>query len=342
MNKSMKKALVDVPVAIYPFVRPALCRKVFAQIKAARPSKLFIISDGPRNERERELVRESRDIFNGIDWECEVHKLYFDDNLGMFERGREAGKYIWSHADRCIFLEDDVVVSVSFFKFCAELLEKYKDDLRIHYISGLNYLGQYDEPEADYFFGYEAAIWGFAVWKRTIDMYTYQTSDKEKKYMIDRVRRLINKDMPGHWGYVSRYIETNNSAHASSTEFYKTFLCFAQHSLAIIPKINMVSNIGIGEGSAHSSDKLGKLPRAVQKLFNMKIYELPDDRPIIHPKFVIQDCLYDERARKINGFGHPVKNFFNKIERGLRCLVYGDFKKLFSGTKRYLLRLPPD
>ena len=45
--------------------------------------------------------------------------------------------------DRGIVLEDDDVVSDSFFYFCEELLEKYKDDERINMICGMNHLGHY-------------------------------------------------------------------------------------------------------------------------------------------------------------------------------------------------------
>jgi hypothetical protein len=88
-----------------------------------------------------------------------MYKTYFDAQSSIF-----------SIVDRCIFLEDDVLVSVSFFRYCEELLEKYRDDLRVHYISGMNYLGKYSGPNSDYFFSGEGSIWGYATWKRTIEL----------------------------------------------------------------------------------------------------------------------------------------------------------------------------
>lgn len=82
----MKPYLVDVPVLLFVFIRPDTLEKVFEVIREARPSKLFLVSDGPRinNEADRKLIEESRTIVNNIDWECEVNRLYFDENQGMY------------------------------------------------------------------------------------------------------------------------------------------------------------------------------------------------------------------------------------------------------------------
>lgn len=47
----MKRALVDVPVLLIFFTRPDTFKKVFEKVKEARPSKLFLACDGPRDNR---------------------------------------------------------------------------------------------------------------------------------------------------------------------------------------------------------------------------------------------------------------------------------------------------
>lgn len=79
----MKKALIDVPVLLLFFVRPDTFRKVFEQVKEARPSKLFLFQDGAREGRpgDAEKIEECRKIAEDIDWECEVHTYYSEKNL---------------------------------------------------------------------------------------------------------------------------------------------------------------------------------------------------------------------------------------------------------------------
>lgn len=130
----MRPYKVDVPVCVMIWTRPDCLRQQFEVLKEAAPSKMFLFSDGGRNDEERKLIDESRKIFENIDWECEVHQFFYDTNNGMYPMMRIWNKEIWQRVDRCIFLEDDYVPAVSFFQYCAELLEKYKDDERIEMI----------------------------------------------------------------------------------------------------------------------------------------------------------------------------------------------------------------
>lgn len=50
----------------------------------------------------------------------------------------------------------------SFFPFCKELLEKYKNDERIHQICGMNNTGVSDHIDDSYLFTNNGSIWGWA------------------------------------------------------------------------------------------------------------------------------------------------------------------------------------
>ena len=102
----MKPYLIDVPVKINIWTRPECQRKQFEVIKQARPSILFVTSDGGRNEREWQLIYQNRKIYDEeIDWDCKVYKLYMDHNLGMYAMGEKRTELIWNTVDRCIMLE---------------------------------------------------------------------------------------------------------------------------------------------------------------------------------------------------------------------------------------------
>ena len=103
---------------------------------------------------------------------------------------------VFEIVDRCIFLEDDMVVSDSFFEYCRQLLIKYENDLRVHFITGLNYMGAYDEPDGDYFFSGEGSIWGYALWKRT---YLSMNLDfRNNPYVIRCCKDVAKQLKPGY------------------------------------------------------------------------------------------------------------------------------------------------
>lgn len=62
------------PVALIIFNRPDKIKKVFEQIRNAKPSKLLIIADGARSNvaGEDKLCKEVKSIVENVDWDCTV------------------------------------------------------------------------------------------------------------------------------------------------------------------------------------------------------------------------------------------------------------------------------
>lgn len=144
-------ALVEVAVLILFFNRPEPLKAVFEQVRKARPSKLFLYQDGPRGEKDLPGIQACRKVVDEIDWECEVHQWYQEQNFGCDPSEYLSQKWAFSHVDKCIVLEDDDIPSVSFFRFCKELLDKYENDTRICMISGINYDEVTKDIPYDYF-----------------------------------------------------------------------------------------------------------------------------------------------------------------------------------------------
>ena len=131
----------EVPVLLIFFCRDEVLRQVFECVKKVKPTKLYLYQDGARRESDMPGIQACRDIVSQVDWECKVHTFYQDKNVGCDPSEYIAQKWMFEKEDRGIVLEDDDVVSDSFFYFCEELLEKYKDDERINMICGMNHLG---------------------------------------------------------------------------------------------------------------------------------------------------------------------------------------------------------
>ncbi len=326
----MRPYEVDVPVRVMLWTRPDCLKRQFEVLKKAAPSILFLISDGGRNEREMELIRQSRDIFDGIDWDCTVHKLYFEENQGMYTMMKHTQKLIWSTVDRCIFLEDDNIPAVSYFKFCAELLEKYKDDPRIEMITGNNVFGTYpDAGPYDYFFTQNGwSIWGTAWWKRSAEGREFPFDYADNEY----IKRCIKDNTSKFWykkvdGYCKGKLVDN---HVPGGEYFHAINSVLNHRLSIVPTKNMISNIGIqGEHAKH--DK--RIKTGYEDLFNSKTYEL--EFPIKHPKYMVDDKYFAEMyAKKL---GHTKKNIFKRIRiRISHAFIYLIHGEIFKVIKRKL------
>ena len=159
---------------------------------------MILAQDGPRNSSDIAGVEACRKIVENIDWDCNVIKNYSEVNLGCGMRPKSAIDFAFKQFEQIIILEDDCIPASTFFPYCEELLEKYKDDDRIAYISGLNHFETWDCGNYDYFFSRAAAIWGWATWrKKWCRFYDYHVNGINdpyiRKYTVNRLE--INMHM---------------------------------------------------------------------------------------------------------------------------------------------------
>ena len=319
--------LVDVPVQLNIWTRRDCQIKQFEVLKQASPSVLIIQSDGGRNDEEWNVIKENRKLFDeGIDWECKVTKVYEEENRGMYYMIHKIRQVVWENVDRCIFLEDDYVPAVSFFRFCAELLEKYKDDQRIEMITGNNVFVEYQEAlPNDYFFSEVGwSIWGTATWRDRTTGHEYPLPYENNQY----IKNCLKKELSAFWyrkvdGYCSGELV---DGHEPGVEYFHAVNSVLQHRLSIIPTRNMICNIGMEGAHAHVS----RSNKKEMSFFNQPTFEVTF--PMKHPDYVIDDVAFGKMyAKKL---GHPQTQaglFFKRVKYGIRQLLKG---QLFATIKR--------
>ena len=240
------------PVVFLIFNRPATAVRVFEAIRNARPPQLLVVADGPRPNRagEADRVREVRDIVSRVDWECEVLTNYSEVNLGCRQRVSSGLNWAFGLVEEAIILEDDCVPHPTFFRFCEELLEKYRDDRRIMHISGDHFpFVPADQSETSYYFSRYAHVWGWATWRRAWQYYDASTDVWHGAR--DRAVFVHEFERPEERSFWLRTWSTVFSGGIDSWDYQWTFTCIMQHGLAIMPNVNLVSNIGFGADATH-------------------------------------------------------------------------------------------
>jgi len=129
--------MFETPILFLIFNRPEETKLVFEQIRKVKPKYLYVAADGPRKEKEGdlELCNHTRKIIEAIDWDCELNKLYRDENLGSGIGIIEAINWFFEHEVYGNILEDDCLPKQSFFPFIKVMLEKYQHNERIMLVS---------------------------------------------------------------------------------------------------------------------------------------------------------------------------------------------------------------
>ena len=333
----MEKFQIDVPVLLIFFNRPGCFQKVFEQVRMAKPSKLFLYQDGARegNEKDQLGVARCREIASQIDWECDVKTLFQENNFGCDPSEFIAQKWAFSFVDRCIILEDDDVPSQSFFPFCKELLEKYKDDNRINMICGMNNLETWDSPYS-YLFTETGSIWGWATWKRVVDEWDGTYSLLKDDYNLNLLKRYFNQQDVD----TERRVLTWKNNADTHIEHYETILGinqFVNHRLNIVPTKNMIINVGnTPEGSTHSASGIEEIPRGLRKIYTMKSHEI--EFPLKHPPYVINDVAFQHRLMRLMGIGHPLVKLYRHAETLVLMTRHSGIKATVNKLKRKMVR----
>jgi hypothetical protein len=238
------------------FNRPDLTLKLYEQLKALKPSKLYIISDGGRNDKECLIIEQSRMIFNNIEWKCKVKRNYSTNNMGLRKRIVSGIDWAFESEEKLIILEDDCIPHPDFIPFCEAMLEKYRDNKKIMTINGCNLNQSLTcKNRESHFFSRYANSWGWATWKEAWSRY-----DKD----LDGLKNpTINKLLKSHltapiratlyWRYKLNEVKSNR---INSWAFRWMFTLFENKALAIVPRTNLITNIGNDERSTNTKGKL--------------------------------------------------------------------------------------
>jgi hypothetical protein len=319
-NKKINSSLpLKTAVLFLVFNRPDTTRQVFEAIRQAKPPRLYVAADGPREDKlgEVERVEQVRTIVTGVDWPCEVKTLFRDKNLGCKKGVSSAITWFFEQEEQGIILEDDCLPHLDFFSFCENLLNRHYSDERIFAITGDNFQNGTWRGDASYYFSKYAHIWGWATWRRAWKHYQgdmnfwpkWRDSDAWKKYKPDKIERR----------YWQKIFDSCYSGQIDSWDYPWTASALYKNGLTVTPNVNLVSNIGFGEDGTHTLSKNNKFS-------NMPTMELSH---IIHPKQIIIDIEADRFAFD-NVFGGKYKRFpYNWFIFPYRIFNY-IFKKIIA------------
>ncbi|MEI8278502.1 MAG: hypothetical protein WCG87_01995 [Bacteroidota bacterium] len=244
---------MDTPILLMVFNRPETTQQVFNVIRMARPKHLYVAADGPRADihGETERCEVVRKIVTAIDWDCELHTLFRDKNLGCGHGPSSAISWFFDEVEQGIILEDDCVPDQSFFSYCTELLEYYKDNDQIMHISGNNFVGANYSNGKSYYFNNFFTAWGWATWRRAWKKYDFEIPYLDDFIQSKKLEQItMNKKQLDYWRNIFELVRDGKRADIWDYQWLLT--CWYNDGLAITPVKNLVTNIGFGADATHT------------------------------------------------------------------------------------------
>jgi len=296
---------MQTPVVLIIYRRPDTTRKVFEEIRKAKPEHLFIIADGPKEAADEASCQATRAVVEDIDWPCEVRRNYADTNMGCGRRLPSGLDWVFEHVDRAIILEDDCLPSSSFFPFCSELLDRFKDDNRVMHINGNTYGSDFSDLN-DYSYGFcnYAQVWGWATWRRAWKHYDADLTrwpDFQKSGLLGSLDggKKVDKVRREKWGRVHR-------GEIDTWDYQWHFTVMSQSGLVVVPNRNLISNIGFDHLATHTTN-------ADSHKANLNVEAVEDS--LSHPPFIVSDRRINKVYRQNMLAPTLKKRVINKLRR---------------------------
>lgn len=248
----MKNNGYRVPVLLLVFNRPGKLKKLLDVLRMIKPERLYVNCDFPRrgNDYDQEKVKECKELIEKYLWECDLFKKYNTENKGCKRSCSEGIKWFFSNEDSGIVLEDDCLPSLTFFRYCEEMLPRFKEDPQVEVISGdgrptnkvniNNEIVKIDYPN----------FWGWASYSSAWE--NYQADTKFSPKVIWSLLTL-NKKLNEKIFWLITYLRLCFKR-IDTWDYQFVLKMLINNKKSICPKRNLIRNIGFDENATHTSD----------------------------------------------------------------------------------------
>lgn len=300
-NNNNKDTFFEIPVVLMTFLRTDGALRIIDRIRQVRPKKIILLSDGPRNEREKAIIDDLRlKIVSAIDWGAEIVRVFPDKNQGVFCNIGLGAKQVFQTEKWAIFLEDDNLPDVSFFRYCEYMLRKYEKNQKIFWVCGTNYLGRSNPVDgSDYYFTQHLLPCGWASWsEKFLKYYDSDFSLAKSKTNIRLVKKTYFSKSLFRQQMESIRREMYRKEHFGkyiSWDYQTIFSIRANNLLGISPRVNLITNFGTDLISTHL--KVRKHDSNVSKFCNVPSYSFPVE--IKDPTLIQVEKEYETKVSKI-------------------------------------------
>jgi hypothetical protein len=312
------------------FNRPETTKQVVAAIVKAKPTKLLVVADGPRPGHPTDAAQcaATRAIIEQVDWPCEVLRHYSDVNLGCGRRPATGISWAFEQVEEAIILEDDCVPHATFFPFCAELLERFRDDERIMQICGSNRVSANPTPWS-YFFSRYNPCWGWATWRRAWRHFDYDITMWASLRHTPWLSYVVGDTRAAKF-WQPIFARAAATTQKDYWDYQWTFACWTQSGLSIWPAANLITNIGLGPDATHTKSR--RNPSAYRPTFPMCF-------PLQHPTYVMPESYTD--ALFLNTLERPAPSPYKRFYKSARRLVPHSWRAVLKHLRGHTAPIAP-
>lgn len=294
--------MFEIPVVLFIFKRKNTVLEIIKRLEVVKPKKIYLVSDEGRNSEEKKIVKNVREkIEEAIKWDCQIIKNYAQENIGVYKNIGCGAKWVFEREEKAIFLEDDNLPEITFFRFCKEMLNKYQNNNKVLWVCGTNYLEEFNDKdnESSYFFTRHMLPCGWASWSnKFLETYDGELKGIENKKKIESMKEsYVIKNLyfqEKNAILKTKYMLKNDEKNAS-WDRQMLFSVRSNKAYGIAPYKNQIKNIGVDEHSTHGGNSFEKI--MTKRFCGMNSLAL--EFPLKHPIKIETNKEFEKETAKI-------------------------------------------
>ena len=235
-------------IIFFVYHRPAHTERVLAGLKQNQINKLYVFSDGPKDQADFPAVKEVRQLIDAIDW-CQTEVIKSKGNKGLVNSIVEGINYVLARHERIIVVEDDCVPTPGFIAFIEKCLEIYQDHRQIMSVSGYSWPVSIPiDYQYDLYFWYRFCPWGWGTWQRA---WQYFSIDQTILSQINKSGLLREKlNLAGEDNLISM-LKAQLAEGVNTWDVFWAINILINDGLCINPVKSYIQNIGYDGSGVH-------------------------------------------------------------------------------------------
>jgi hypothetical protein len=213
---------------------------------------------------------------------------------------------VFARFEAAIVLRDDCVVNPGFFRFCDELLERYRDDPAVLTVSGNNFQFRHPAGDGSYYFSRYPHSWGWATWRRAWERFDPAMAEwpalRDSGWLEERFSDI---HAVRYWTYLFDQAHGGDGAWDQAW----TLACWRAGGLTALPNANLSTKVGSGPDDSRT--RAGH--RGAYQDMALEALEFP----LRHPEAVRRDEAADAFTEDVLFSGH-MRRMFDLVRKARR------------------------
>lgn len=246
----------EIPILVMGFNRPKMIGKLLRTLASFGVSDVWVAVDGPRNDVSSDDLSVAQSQALVRRYFPKARTLFRSENLGCRRAVPDAIDWFFGENSKGIILEDDILPTETFLSFATEGLTLHEGSDNVWQISGRTYLPTYCSPPGP-FLSRIPNIWGWATWRDKWNQYDRDLETYDFGTDLDATMRNggyaeLPTALRVRWAEALSMVKLNG---IDTWDYQWVWSMWQGRGFALVPPINLVSNIGFGEGATHTTQE---------------------------------------------------------------------------------------